>query len=411
MKNINLKQLIKFNVICLFCYFLIFFNLDLTINSDLLFLTTDSKEYLYTSTEFFSFDTGYSYTRPFLYPLIIIFTYYPFGAFGLWFIQFIFWIGSVNLIFLTLVKLTQHITFSFIASFLFIINITIIVLTFHGLTELTTIFLLSILSYYLSKYLSSIRTLKVLHVSLFLLTLLTVVKPLFYLPFLFVLFIICPIFYWREYKKTPKKLAQLFLVLLPLLFQMSMMKMKYDKFTVSEISSLTFKKYILAQIIERKDGVSRDCSIIMANEIKPSEIRSFITQHKFHFNILFFQNLTANINGDPSYLSIPKNHEHPKFKKFMIKLNSFYYQVHFIAISPLLICLLILLFKKEFAKSIFIFALSSCVLYIFLTSGISFWQGDRLTIIAVPLFTIIYGYLIYFYFTFFKSIYFKYKNS
>jgi hypothetical protein len=142
--------------------------------------------------------------------------------------------------------------------------------------------------------------------------------------------------------------------------------------------------------------------LILANDIKTDEIKSFISQHKFHFKILYAQNLKANINGDPSYLSIPKNHEHPTFKKFMVKLNAFYYQIHFVAIIPLLICLIILIIKKDIARSVFIFALSSLVLYIFLTSGISFWQGDRLTIIAVPLFTIIYGYLVYFYFTFFQ---------
>lgn len=404
---VSKKTLILFNFIWLAIYFTIFFNLDYKINLDQLFVTTDAKEYWTTSTEFFSFNQGNSIIRPFLYPFILLVFYHPFGPYGLWLIQFLFWIGSVNLIFFALIRLTKSLSVSFISSLLFAINVTIVVLSFHALTELTTIFLLSILVYYLSKHFSNIRTTKVLHICLLLLALLTVVKPLFYLPLLAILLLACPLFYWREYKTTPKKLGILFLVILPVLFQLSMMKLKYDKFTISEISSLTFKNYILTQVIARKDEVKWDQALEAANKIKSSEMKTFILEHKFHFKVLLLQNLRANIDAVPTYLSLPKHFKHPKFKKFMSNLNSFHYHLHLSMIIPLFICLIITFIKKNYALFTFVLAVATCILYIFLTSAISFYQGDRLTIIAVPLFVVLYGYLVHFYLTLFKSIYYR----
>ena len=72
-------------------------------------------------------------------------------------------------------------------------------------------------------------------------------KPLFIWLVIIVLFIILPVFYLKKYIVTPKNLFILLLVLTPLLFQITLMKVKYDTYSISKIGSKTFRNYFLSQ--------------------------------------------------------------------------------------------------------------------------------------------------------------------
>ena len=74
-------------------------SLKLDVSDHLMFSTVDSAIYRLTGHEFYKLSqTGYSYYRPFLYPLLISLIHKVFDFYGLWIMQFIFWISAVNLI-------------------------------------------------------------------------------------------------------------------------------------------------------------------------------------------------------------------------------------------------------------------------------------------------------------------------
>jgi hypothetical protein len=273
-------HLIFLNLLAIIFYFAIFSNLKVGIDKEIMFSTPDSKTYLdvadwvETGTDSKSIST-----RPILFPILILISSKIGGIYGIWFLQFIFWLLSANLIFITIKKLTDNIYFSYAGSLLFITNLSLISLTLHALTEVTTTFALSFMAYFIATNLSAFKNLRFIHGLILFLALLTIIKPVFYLPLLFTLLVPLPIFYWRKYKKNPKKLLNLLLILFPLFLQMGIMKAKYGEFKVSKIASITLTDYLLTQGIEKIEGTDPETANEKANSLSPSEQRKYMMEN------------------------------------------------------------------------------------------------------------------------------------
>ncbi|MDX2360686.1 MAG: hypothetical protein QNK23_07755 [Crocinitomicaceae bacterium] len=368
------------------------FILPFTASDSLLFFTVDSKEYYSTLMEFFQFDqTGYSETRPILYPLILWLLHSVGGATLVTFIQLFLWLISANLIYFSVKNFTQNRVVAVLALVLFSLNISLIALTFHALTEVVTVFFLSLLIFQLVKrkgVLFEIKTYKIV-VSLF--VVLTLIKPLFFIPLLAFLFI-GTFFYFKKFSAQPKKIIGVIIILLPLLFQMTVMKTKYDEFTVSRISELTVRRYFVAQRFERVENIPREEAIILAEELTKDEVISSLLSDQPHYWQYFHENVNENISGIPVFLSLSETLKHPASLDLMQNYNDWYKSVYGIFKYLFLGFVFVLLLKKKIldnAVIIFVFLLS---FYIIWTTGISFSQGDRLTLPSIPL--SIFGYLV-----------------
>ena len=386
------RTILLLNLFWIAIYFCVFFSLNIDISRKIMFSTPDSREYFSVSGEFYNFsESGRSITRPFLYPLIVMLSWKPFGVFGIWLVQFGFWLASVNLLFLSLKRITGKTALGIVASLIVVLNFSYIAATLHGLTEVTTIFLLSLLLYKACKGIDSIQEIRVFHGLLFLLVLLTLVKPLFFLPLLFVLFIILPVFYLKAYIRTPKSLLVLGLICVPLLYQLTLMKVKYDMFTVSEISSKTFRKYLVAQGMQ-ENNKKRDWIELQheAEVMSTGEIFSYMSANKGLYWYLYRENLRTNIDSKADFLLYPEAYSHQKLGKFMGKVNTIYYHVHWLFIFPVLLSIFIAFRRKETGNLLILLIASGLSYYILLTSGISFWQGDRLTLPALTVFVFLY---------------------
>src|SRR5258708_7439540 len=103
-------DLIFLNLIIIIIYFIVFANLKTGVNENIMFSTPDSKSYLHVANYFINgIETDNAVLiRPFLYPLIILVSFKTFGAYGLWVVQLLFWIVSINLLFLSLKKITGN---------------------------------------------------------------------------------------------------------------------------------------------------------------------------------------------------------------------------------------------------------------------------------------------------------------
>ena len=147
-KNVDIYLL---NYLLIIIYVIVFIHLKMDIKGEIMFSTVDSRTYWWTGQEFYKFsEKGFSEMRPFLYPLIIVFIQKIFGLAGIWIMQLFFWIISINLIFLSIKRMTNNKILSFVGSLIIALNISYIVLTVHALTEAITIVLLSCLIYFVS---------------------------------------------------------------------------------------------------------------------------------------------------------------------------------------------------------------------------------------------------------------------
>lgn len=392
------RQILLLNLLWVAVYFVVFGSLKMPVHDSFMFWTPDSQEYLNVGTEFYDFSaTGFSNTRPFLYPLVILLVHTAFGAWGLWLIQFCFWLAAVNFLFFSLRKATGNLTAAIIGSSLMVLNFSTIGATLQGLTETTTIFLLSWLLFELVSRRDRIAELPAFHRSLLILVLLTVVKPLFFLPLIFVLLVLLPLYYGKKYFRAPRMLVGLVLVLLPLFFQLTIMKVKYDKFTVSEISSLTIRHHWLAQGMQALDKDRKWEDVVAeAQTYSTEKVIEQLSEHKALYWNLYWLNMRENIDAKADFVCLPEHYKHKGFSRYMGNVNMVYYYLHIVFIIPVLLAIWLACRRKLYEPLMLLLFATGMTAYILFTSGISFWQGDRLVLSALPVFLFLYVFVVHF---------------
>lgn len=379
------KERIILNVGLVFYLILMICNLPFSANDHVMFLTQDSTEYLATGKEFFNFaQTGFSETRPFLFSVFVSVFHFIGGATLLWILQLVFWILSANLLYTSLKLFTGKFVWALVALFIFCANISLIALTYHALTEVSTVLILTLLIYTLVRNKKALFKQNVFFKILALLVILTLVKPLFFLPLIGFL-LISPFIYLNEFKRRPKGLYTAILILAPLLMQMTVMKIKYDHFTVSRISELTLRRYFVAQHIEYAQEITREEAIPIAEQMSTHELMRYFSANRSKFWRLFNENIKFNVNAYPSYLALEEKMTHKGFFNFMESTNHWYYDIYRYSRIFFFLFVVYALFWRKLVDNLPIIFLGFLSYYIIWTSGISFYQGDRLVIASLPL--------------------------
>lgn len=386
------KDILILNYLLIIIYFAVFSYLNIEIAEYRMFSTVDSFTYRNASLEFYKFsEKGFSELRPFLYPLLLLITNKLLGVFGIWLIQFFFWIISINLVFLSIKSVTHNKTLSFIGGLIVATNISFIVLTTDALTESLSILLLSLLVYYLSHNLTKVNSIKTFHTCLLILVTLCVTKPIFYIHILFLLFVALPFFYIKQYIQKPVRLIVLLLCLAPLLYQISMMKIKYDTFSVSNIDSDSFRAYLLAQGVQHNNNIDLAAARAITRQMNTSQVVNYLMDNKLLYLKIYLQNLYNAIKSDPCFIMYRNSYYQPEAIAYMRVVNAFYFYTHIIFIFPVLI-FIFLAFRKNDLRIYLLPAILICILsyYILLMTGFSFREGDRHGIISLPLWVFIY---------------------
>lgn len=379
------------NLSAIIFYFIIFSNLKSGIEKDIMFASPDSRSYLDVANWMENgTDSEHVGVRPFLFPLFILFSSKIGGIFGIWMMHFIFWLTAVNFIFLTIKKLTEKYVFAYLGSVIFIINLSVISLTLHALTEISTIFLLSLLAYFITTYKNDFRNLRFIHGIILFLTILTVIKPVFYLPLLFTLFLVLPVIYFKKYTENPKKTTYILLILIPLFIQLGIMKSKYDEFTVSKISSQTFAYYLLAQGIEKIEGLEPAVAMEKSKNMSSAERKEYLMDHFSVYSNLFVKNIEGNISTISTFLLYPEGYENIPMAKFMEKTNKIYLKIHYLFVLLMTILFILFLRSKDYANLILLLIFAALASYYIVSTGISFYQGDRLVLSSIAIWIPLY---------------------
>ena len=379
-------------------YITVFLNLNTTISNEIAFSTPDALTYLDVANWLdVGVDSESISIRPVLFPMILLISTKLGGAYGIWIIQVIFWFLTINLIFLVIKQLSKSYVCAYLGALIVMTNLSLIALTLHALTEVTTVFLLSAMIFFLVKKIEQFREPHFFHTCLFFLVLLSILKPVFSIPMFCVLFIAFPLFYLRKHLKYPKNILKLFLILLPLLIQLSIIKTKYNQTKISLISSVTFSKYLVAQGIQKIQSVNLDDAVKKALSFSREQQLNYVYEHFSIYSGLFNKNITDNITGRATFLLYPKGHENYRLAKYMEIYNKTTLKVHYVFMILILPLLLVFLKKKNYLILIFLIFLYTLGVYYVIVTGISFWQGDRLTLPAITIWACVYPFILFYY--------------
>ena len=389
-------QLIFLSVLALSFYFICWIWLDFELSLESMFSSTDSKGYLEIINWMFDgTETLYTDKRPMLFPILIGIPYQIAGAIGIWIFQIICWLLTINFTFLGAKKWSGKQSIAWISAGVIAINLTLISLTFQGLTEIVTCTLLSIFFYHITSFKRNSNSTKFGNLAVLILISLTLVKPLFYYPTLLAILLLI-IAYAKQYRRNPKLIIYPLIILLPLLLQMTFVKVNYGSFTVSTIGKDTFTNYYFSKCVSDIDHMTIDQSIDYSNKMSTDEKVNYMLENKGEFAFQFFENIELNIKGEPIFLK--KNHARRSTAgySFMTAYNQLCFPFHILGALLLIVSSIIAFFKKEYQMLIPLLFVGGLSSYFIITSGLSFWQGDRLVIPAIAIWVPLYVTLIYF---------------
>ncbi len=398
----NKKSVIIFivvNVLAIIYLTLILIDFPTGFSKEFMFITPDSKEYLSTGQSFFNESVqDFLNIRPFLFPVFLGLVY-SVGGYVLWFIfQVVMWLATVNLLFASLRKLNVPLVLNIIGILFFCANFSVIAMLFHGLTEVTVIFLLSCLIYIIASSINGFFSLLSLKKELFLLVLLTVVKPLFLLPTL-AFFGLLIFVHFKTLFRKPKEILLIAIIILPIFVQVGLVKITHDKATFSEISTITYRRYLFTQLYQYNYSCERDTALIAVELMNPKEISAISKKQLSVLFDLYQDNLEINLNGYPVFLELSKSAKSKYFVDKMVDYNEWLYYFYQIGIYWAVLFFLHVLYRKRFLQYAGILFLGVLMYYIYLSSGISAYQGDRLVIVALPVSIVFYVYIVsYMYF-------------
>jgi len=388
--NKRASQFIFLNLCLIIFYFLIYLSLKISANDIIMFSSPDSRDYLSIGNWIFEhIDTDQTLYNPILYPFILKLSLILFGVKGIWLLQFFFWIASINFLFYAIKQVTNKLI-AFIGAGVLSVNLSYIALTIHALTDVMVTFTICAFIFYLSKRIKDFKKSRSFCIVLLFFSFLSIIKPVFFPVFLFLIFLVFPVFYFKDFSRNKNKFL-LFIALMPIILQLSLMVFRHNTFNLSAKGDLTFKNFYFAQGFAEVNKISLDEAIEIVKSQSSKSMLFFILDNKTVFVTNFFYNIISeNITGRPTFLDYPPGYRHVIFYIIMIIQNWFFLILHLLFLIP---CLYLIFLLKKTKSSIlgFYSFLLFLFYYLVLIMGIAFWQGDRYIIAFQPLWIILYS--------------------
>ncbi|HEY2598113.1 MAG TPA: hypothetical protein VGJ79_06500 [Candidatus Dormibacteraeota bacterium] len=312
-----------------------------------------------------------SLMRPFFYPLLQELAARLGGTLGVWLLNVVLWFFALNV---TAAATFRFVRSSWVAAFVFLAlatNVSLILLTFHGLTETTVVALLAVWIYGLS-HLTSRPTAAQVAWAVLPVSLLTVVKPAFEI-LLAVMFVVMLVGVIRS---TERGLAAAVFAacLIPVAMQLALEAYFNGYSGLSTIGERTFRAYFLARL----DVAIGDTHNIRVARAKMSGLNNFESarfalEHFKDSVRVFFYILRENLHEGTNFLP-----DRPRIRNaLLIAVRAQFWVL--IAMIPLVS---VALWRARDGR---LALLCAGILTIFLAGGLTFGQGDRITVVAFPL--------------------------
>jgi hypothetical protein len=336
--------------------------------------------------------TTYTLHRTFLYPLLLGVKFIA-GNFGIWMLQSILLLSAVNIVALTIHKLCNRRTVVQAAFLVVALYPTFFFMTFRIMTEILTVFLLSI---WLCCSVSALKKNRLSDSSSFLLMLLagflSVTKPVF-LPFYILLGLILLVI-----KLSLRRFLLVVLACLPFVCQVGINMHLHNRIVFSEIGALAVNQYFLPQLLAhvkyieshpgeggfpQLDHAQRDAFHLEMRSWSMKKKLTFLFHHwPQAFKIFFFNIFQENMMQ--GFGEIPQRFLYNSTKLF----NSGALLLHFYMLPVILFIFLL----KIGSPANRIWLLLHVFLFISLTlaTGTTYWQRERIVFIMIPLWITMY---------------------
>lgn len=185
------------------------------------------------------------------------------------------------------------------------------------------------------------------------------------------------------------------MTLSPIIIQSTIMKVHHDTFAVSTIGRKTWTNYLLAQGLERIENVPRARAISIAQLWSTPERLHYMQTHWPVYLKLFRKNIRSNLKADPKLLQFDRKDQKGGLAQYMSKFNRRTLDAHNLLAILIIALLLVRARKRDWNTVILLVGLSLLNYYILLTSGLSFFQGDRLVLPAIAIWTVLYLWVLY----------------
>jgi hypothetical protein len=307
-----------------------------------------------------------------------------------WILQFLMWLGSGILIYLSLQNTTRSTVLAMLGAGFFYSHPSPLILTFHGMTETLNIFLISAFCWVLTTTMKNR-----IYYALLLVALATVTKPI-YLLFLILLVIYIILQYRRSgpVDKPASKLRRIgfiALLLLPIWIQLLLSTIAVGKPTLSNIGGYTFKNYLVADVYLRTEGTEWRETTELIKDWNLQQQLTYLWDHQRMTLLTVRSHLIDSNLWVGSFFTLGEGN---RLKDFAFNMNAVSAYIHLLML-PLVLYYLLSTKYRDHTRSSPVDKETIALLYIcfvlqFLTSGISTGQDDRLMITALPLWIIAY---------------------
>lgn len=322
--------------------------------------------------------------RPFLYPLLLGVPL-MISPYAVWLLNICFWFGSIFLLSRTTWILSKSNAATFVVFLCFSFNISLMDLSLRALSELALLFFLALWAWWLvhidfeAPRVFDIATLILLMVAA------TLVKPLLQLHLL-LLIMTLPLIpaVRRLFRKHAFRLVlAACLALIPLLPQFFIVYSTTGRVAFSTAGGEELRRYTIPELVVRVDtpkGWGDRRQIIEDTRDKIShwdgaDILNFIMKHPLLFSKVLIENMFRDnlMDGSVTFGN------HPRLFLFSKLQNTVMTLVH-IYMAPLILLIILAPGFKAPKWKIMLLAVSASL--VFIASGLVFWAGDRIIVIA-----------------------------
>jgi hypothetical protein len=311
--------------------------------------------------------------RPFFYPLLIGIAVRLGGTVGIWLLNVALWFTALNASWLATYRFTRS---RWAASAVFLVlasNISLILLTFHALTEITSLALIAIWMVALERF-GNLKGPMAIVPMLLPLSLLTLVKP----EFEILLAITAGLLLVRSFSSTDRvrNIAALAASLVPIGIQVGLMVRVNHYWGVSEVGDSTVRGYYMARLLA-DIGAAPDVygGRELTTTMSYSTMAQLLAAHPLRAVLTFGSILKGNLLSGSVFLSASDNH-------VLASIDTMVNKIYAVVLVPVMAVVAAALWRY---RDVRLALLCVGALNVFTTGGLSFWQGDRLTIIALPL--------------------------
>lgn len=274
--------------------------------SDTLFSSFDSHIYrdianwLYGSGP----NTGETLYRPFLFPLLLGASERVGGVTGIWVLNFVCWLGCVNLTAEAVRRMTQSAILGAIVFLVLATNISLIVLSFEALTESTTAFLESV--WILGLALAAVppsrpRDIVLLFLPIVLMTLVRPGNEVILLPASALLVVAI----WRLPRHRGLAVLAATACCLPLMFQVGLEVVANHFFGLTAAGALQFKGYYASEVYAAVNGLPSDLAAarLAVASMSNEQLAAFLLGHPGASLHVWVSNLHENLASESFFVS------------------------------------------------------------------------------------------------------------